>query len=59
MEMCLPVHKTCENRNMTKKCKFEKCGCKVNIVDFSSKKEVDLAIKDILRISDNFYGIKN
>jgi len=57
-EMCIKVHKLCENRNITKKCYFENCGCRVNIVDVYTKNELDLAIKDIMNLA-NKYSKKN
>jgi hypothetical protein len=57
-ELCLKVHKLCENKNITKKCHFEKCGCRVNIVDIYTKNDLDLAIKDIIYLANN-YSKKN
>jgi len=54
-ELCVKVHKLCENRNITKKCQFEKCGCRLNIVDIYTKNELDLAIKDIIHVA-NIYS---
>ncbi len=53
-ELCLRVHKLCENRNITKKCQFDKCGCRTNIVDIITKNELDFAIKDILNVANKY-----
>lgn len=52
--LCLRVHKSCENRNITKKCKFEKCGCRTNIVDVLTKNDLDSTIKDILKVANKY-----
>lgn len=51
---CIRVHKLCENRNITKKCRFEKCGCRENIVDIIVEEEIDLAIKDIIHVANKY-----
>lgn len=51
-EICISVHKKCEYRNITKKCKFENCGCRINTLDIFLNNGIDLAIKDILDTSD-------
>jgi hypothetical protein len=53
-DICVKVHKICEHRNITKKCQFEMCGCRTNIVDIISKDELDLAIKDIIYVADKY-----
>ncbi len=54
--LCMKVHKLCENRNITKKCQFEKCGCRLNIVDIYTKNESELylAIKDIIHVANKY-----
>jgi hypothetical protein len=56
--MCLKVHKLCENKNITKKCQFEKCGCRTNVVDIIAENEMDLAIKDIIYVADKYFKDK-
>jgi hypothetical protein len=58
--MCLTVHKLCENKqmNITKKCQFENCGCRTNVVDIITQDQIDLAIKDIIYVADK-YSKKN
>ncbi len=56
-ELCVRVHKICEPRNITKKCQFEKCGCRTNVVDIITRNEIDLAIKDILNVA-GMYSVK-
>jgi len=52
--MCVRTHDLCDNRNITKKCQFESCGCRENIVDILVEKEIDLAIKDIICIANKY-----
>jgi hypothetical protein len=52
--ICIKTHRICENRNITKKCKFEKCGCRLNIVDIFATGELDLAIKDIINVANKY-----
>jgi hypothetical protein len=52
--ICLKVHKRCEHRNITKKCQFEKCGCRTNIVDILIEDELDLTVKDIIYVADKY-----
>jgi len=53
-DICVKVHKICEHRNITKKCQFEMCGCRTNIVDIISEDELDLTIKDIIYVADKY-----
>jgi len=57
-EMCLRVHKTCETKNITKKCQFDNCGCRTNVIDIVTKDDIDLAIKDIINLA-NKYKLKD
>jgi len=40
--------------SITKKCQFEKCGCRINIVDIYLKNDLDLAIKDVVRVANKY-----
>jgi hypothetical protein len=53
--MCFHVHKLCEyNEIKTKKCKFENCGCRTNIVDIITQEDLDLSIKSIIKAASNY-----
>lgn len=54
--ICLPIHKKCqyEMNNITKKCQFKNCGCRVNIVDIITDEEIDLSIKMIVNTANRY-----
>jgi hypothetical protein len=52
--ICIKVHKTCERRDITKKCQFENCGCRTNIVDIITDNELDISIQDIINAANNY-----
>ena len=59
-ELCMKVHAGCENKNVTKKCQFENCGCRTNVVDVITSGEIDLAIKDIISVANRYKkGLKS
>jgi len=53
-DMCVRVHGKCENNNMVKRCQFDKCGCRTNIVDIITRAQVDLAIKEIVFVANKY-----
>ncbi len=49
--MCFKV---CKNNNVTKKCQFENCGCRINIVDVITSEEMDLSIQKVISVANSY-----
>lgn len=53
------AHKKCERKNVTKKCQFENCGCRINILDVIVPEEIDLTIKSVIEIANKYKKINH
>lgn len=56
-DICIRVHNECEDNNIIKRCKFEECGCRENIVDLCVRDPHNTSMESLCNMASNFLSL--